>query len=257
MKEPDAESPAGLHAKRTEEAAPGLTKQDDSDEMLVLFDIDDTLLDEASAKRVAAAALHSHVRVHSHVDEFVRLWTDVSERHYARYLRGEVDFQGQRRARVHEAVDRTLSDADADDLFASYLRSYEDAWAPFSDVTDCLQALSGRHRLGVVSNGDAVQQRLKLEKLGIAHYFECTVVSDDIGCRKPAPRIFLEPCSRLRTSPEQALYVGDRYEIDVLGARAAGLTGVWLDRQGLRAGHHLPPIISSLDDLRSLLARHR
>jgi len=221
--------------------------------MLVLFDIDDTLLDDASAQRSAAAALHGHVGMDADVEAFLDLWSAASERHYARYLQGELDFQGQRRARIREAVDGTLSNAAADTLFASYLDAYESAWALCADVNGCLDALVEQHRLGVVSNGQGSQQRHKLEALGIADYFACIVISGDLGRRKPSPEIFLEACAKLGTAPEEAAYVGDRYEIDALGARAAGLTGVWLDRLGSRGNHHLPPVISSLSDLQDVL----
>lgn len=220
---------------------------------LVLFDIDDTLLDDASAQRSAAAALHDEVGMDMDLEAFLDLWSAASERHYARYLQGELDFQGQRRARIREAVQRTPSDAAADALFAAYLDAYESAWTLCADVNDCLDALRGQHRLGVVSNGQGAQQRRKLEALGITERFACIVISGDVGHRKPSPEIFLEACAQVGTEPREAAYVGDRYEIDALGARAAGLIGVWLDRLGARDDHHLPPIISSLADLRDVL----
>jgi putative hydrolase of the HAD superfamily len=224
-----------------------------ADLALVLFDIDDTLLDDASAQRAAAMVLHRHAGMDVDMETFLDLWSATSHRHYARYLQGELDFQGQRRARMREAVDGALSDAAADILFDSYLDAYESAWALFADVNGCLDALGGQHRLGVVSNGQGPQQRRKLEALGIADRFACIVISGELGHRKPSPAIFLEACARLGTAPRGAVYVGDRYEIDALGARSAGLTGVWLDRLGARENLHLPPVISSLSDLQDVL----
>jgi putative hydrolase of the HAD superfamily len=219
----------------------------------VFFDIDDTLLDDAAAQRSAAAVLSDLVGMDADAETFADLWSVVSQHHYTRYLRGELDFQEQRRARIREAVDGTLDDPAADALFASYLVAYESAWALCADAEACLDALGTRYGLGVVSNGQETQQRRKLETLAIADHFACVVISGDLGHRKPSPEIFLEACARLGTPPRKAAYVGDRYEIDALGARAAGLTGVWLDRLGSRGSDHAPPVISSLGELQGVL----
>ena len=216
--------------------------------MLILFDIDGTLLDDAASERAGAAALYAVAAESDSLEEFTRAWSAASQRHYARYLAGETDFQGQRRARVREIVDDSLTDAAADRLFEVYLAAYESAWTLYPDALGCLDALTC-HRLGVVSNGHGAQQRRKLERLGIADRFEGVLISSEAGCRKPAAGIFLKACALLGTRPEDALYVGDRYEIDALGARAAGLAGVWLDRDGSRTAAHEPPIISSLGEL--------
>src|SRR5688572_926000 len=116
--------------------------------MLILFDIDDTLLDERRATRVAAAALHSRLESEVESQEFTARWAESSERHFARYLAGEVSFQEQRRARVREASSSDLPDSLADDLFAAYLSEYEGSWSLFPDVLPCFASL-GEHRLGV------------------------------------------------------------------------------------------------------------
>ena len=213
-------APTHIAASRRVARMRGQTVSPDErvDLTLVLFDIDDTLLDDAAAQRSAAAALHGQVGRDADLGVFLDLWSAAAERHYARYLQRELDFQGQRRARIREAVDETLSDAAADTLFDSYLDAYESAWALCADVNGCLDALGERHRLGVVSNGQGVQQRRKLDALGITDRFACIVISGELGHRKPSPEIFLEACAGLGAAPRKAVYVGDRYEIDALGA---------------------------------------
>jgi len=135
--------------------------------MLILFDIDDTLLDHSGAGRSAAIALHETTGVLMAVEEFVSRWAAALERHFGRYLAGEITYQGQRRARVREVVDPALPDEAADQLFSRYLAAYEAAWSLFPDVRSCLDQLSPHH-LGVISNGQAQQQRKNLMHTGIA-----------------------------------------------------------------------------------------
>jgi putative hydrolase of the HAD superfamily len=75
-------------------------------------------------------------------------------------------------------------------------------------------------------------QQPKLDALGISGYFEHIITSGDFGAVKPDPSIFLHACAVFGVSPAEAAYVGDRLRTDAVGATAAGLTGIWLDRSG-------------------------
>jgi putative hydrolase of the HAD superfamily len=220
--------------------------------MLVLFDIDDTLLDHGAAERSAATLLHKRVSAPVPLEDFLVRWATALERHFARYLAEEVSYQGQRRDRVREVVDSSLSDEAADRLFADYLANYEAGWSLFSDVLPCLDSLS-QHRLGVISNGQGHQQRRKLAQTGILDRFECLVISEECGCAKPDATIFLRACAQVGESPANSVYVGDRYDLDAQAARTAGLRGIWLDRNERATAENAPPIIGSLDRLRALL----
>jgi putative hydrolase of the HAD superfamily len=91
-------------------------------------------------------------------------------------------------------------------------------------------------RLGVVSNSDGrVEQAL--EAAGLRHLFDVVVDSTLVGVEKPDPRIFQAALDRLGVRPEEAIYVGDLYEIDVLGARAAGVEPVLLIELGTKTTH--------------------
>lgn len=82
-------------------------------------------------------------------------------------------------------------------------------------------------RLGVVSNSDGRVEEA-LEAAGLRHYFDVVIDSAVVGVEKPDPRIFQAALDRLGVVPEEALYVGDLYQVDVVGARAAGMEAVLL-----------------------------
>lgn len=82
-------------------------------------------------------------------------------------------------------------------------------------------------RLAVVSNADG-RVADYLESAGLADCFDLILDSAVIGIEKPDPRIFEIACQRLGLAPEEVVYVGDTYEVDVLGARAAGIRAILL-----------------------------
>lgn len=96
-------------------------------------------------------------------------------------------------------------------------------------------------RLGVVSNSDGrVEQAL--EAAGLRDYFDVVIDSALVGLEKPDPRIFRAALDALGVAPEEALYVGDLYEVDVLGAQAAGIRAVLF---GPPAGERMPTCVTA------------
>jgi putative hydrolase of the HAD superfamily len=86
-------------------------------------------------------------------------------------------------------------------------------------------------RLGIVSNSDGrVEQALA--EAGLREYFEVVIDSSLAGVEKPDPAIFLAALQALGVGPEEALYVGDMYDVDIVGAKAAGMEAVLLTAAG-------------------------
>jgi FMN phosphatase YigB (HAD superfamily) len=107
-----------------------------------------------------------------------------------------------------------------------------------------LRALRARYRLAVVSNFDYTPTALGvLEREGIADLFETILVSDAVGWRKPKPIIFETALDRLGVGADDALFVGDRVDIDVAGAQGVGMASAWINPEGAP----LPPDVRPPD----------
>ena len=94
------------------------------------------------------------------------------------------------------------------------------------------EALERMHRLGltlaVVSNSDGTCAQ-GLEEAGLLRYLDFVIDSQVVGVEKPDPRIFEIALARRGAHPQRALYIGDLYHADVVGARRAGLHALLLD----------------------------
>lgn len=205
-----------------------------------IFDLDDTLFEHRGA--VADGILATRGRLGGLIaaadaDAEVARWAQLEEHHYHRYLAGELDFEGQRRARARgflEPFGITLDDLEASAWFDAYFADYIAQWRLHDDALPLLDRLATIPgvRLGMITNGDPVFQGRKLAAVGLADRFEVVVASGAEGVVKPDPAIFHLACERLGVAPAAATYVGDRLRTDAIGAAAAGLTGVWIDRLG-------------------------
>ena len=131
----------------------------------------------------------------------------------------------------------------------------------FPEVEAALRELTARGvEMGVLSNWDFGLSH-ELEKLGLAQYFRFVLTSAQCGAQKPERAIFelglqnarQEYCS---VGDLACFYIGDHYENDVLGARAAGLFPLWLvrDERDVAAGetHEANDEVARLSSLQDL-----
>ncbi|WP_329141148.1 HAD family hydrolase [Streptomyces sp. NBC_01476] len=201
----------------------------------VLWDIDDTIFDYATADRTG-------MRLHlgqeglpdgcTTVEQALLRWAELTEVHWARFAAGECDFQSQRRGRVRDFTGLPLTDDEVDAYFERHLTHYESAWALFPDTVPALDLLAADYRHAVLSNSVAAVQERKLRTLGVRDRFEALVCAADLGLAKPAADAFHAACRALALEPHEVAYVGNEPDIDARGATEAGLLGIWLDRHG-------------------------
>ena len=142
--------------------------------------------------------------------------------------------------------DRILTALDAAHRAENLWRRVEPDTAP---ALDRLRAHG--FRLGVVSNADGRVRRL-LEDLGLASRFEVIVDSHVVGVEKPDPRIFEIALAAMGEAAPRAVYVGDFPQVDVVGARRAGIRPILLDPLGI-AGDVGCPVIARLSELETVL----
>lgn len=95
-----------------------------------------------------------------------------------------------------------------------------------------LKKLSTDYKLGLVSNFTySPVTYAALRRLNINRFFNAVLVSDEVGCRKPHPKIFKQALNRLKVSPQETIYVGDSPLEDVKGAKDTGIKVVFVPSQ--------------------------
>lgn len=220
---------------------------------VVLFDLDGTLFDDLGAMEQYLGLIFHSWRSELKDDEaaFRKKWADAIERHYNRFLAGELSLVEQRRERIREVLgDPGMSAEDADVRMREVLEAYEASWRLFDDVIPALDSLSDR-RLGIITNGGEAPQMQKLRSLGILDRFAGVITSETVGLAKPDERIFSVAADQLGAPVDACVMVGDDWVCDVEGGQRAGMKAVWLDRAGegrMPEGHQAPRI-SSLSEL--------
>ena len=203
----------------------------------VLFDLDNTLFDHQSSARAGLAGFLRHLGTEP-TGELEQSWFGIEQLNYDRFLPNELFFHEQRRERLRQflplaGMNSPRTNTQLDELFAAYLRNYEQAWTAFPDAAFALLRLRADGMpVGVITNGNHSQQTSKIKKIGLEPLLDSVFSSELMGHAKPDAKAFLLPCMSMDVSPAETLYVGDNYLTDVAGARNAGLQAIHLDRDG-------------------------
>jgi putative hydrolase of the HAD superfamily len=221
----------------------------------ILFDLDDTLRDWRAA--IAEAIEEVADRLDGIQRDEVRnaLWAAV-ERHCIVWRDAMVMDRAYWKLlydseHVLSSAALALGEADVSALAEIFRRSLRPPL--FADTLPMLEAVRLAHpgvALGILSNNPRASDAI--ERQGLAGYFETVVgLSPDEG--KPRREAFEAGCAALGVEPARCMYVGDSYDNDVLGAAAAGLLSVWLDREAfdypIPAGAHRITTLAQLVDL--------
>lgn len=213
----------------------------------VVFDLDETLLDQSSAADAAVTAWASELGI---VDANVAAtWSRISRRHYARYQSREITFEDQRRERVREFLGRDFSDEEASATFRGYLERYESGWEIFPDAIPAIRRARADDRpVVILTNGDRAQQLRKLDRFALSSEVDAIICSSDLPFGKPHAAAFLAATRGLGFSEDESLMVGDSLANDYQGAIDFGMRAVLVDRTGVHR-HRGVDAVESLDDI--------
>ena len=182
---------------------------------LVLFDLDNTLLD-----REAAFAKWASIFVNNH-GLSLDAWSVIES----------ADEDGLRpRDQFFEVLRASLPiETSVDDLLDSYHDEYPQCYTVSEETLDAIRRLrASGWKVGVVTNGPP-SQMLKIEITNLAQEFDAICVSSIVGSRKPERGIF-EEAARVCDVPLNGWMVGDAPHADIEGGRAAGLATIWISR---------------------------
>ncbi|MCM3185604.1 HAD family hydrolase [Priestia megaterium] len=187
----------------------------------VIFDLDGTLLDrDSSLKLFIQDQYRRYSKELAHIPK---------QEYISRFI--ELDHKGYVwKDKVYQQLlnEYDLSNLTWEGMLDDYLYYFPAHCVPFLHMEHVLKELKKKGLLlGMITNGFTDFQWMNVRALGIDHYFDTILVSEQEGIKKPHKDIFLRALKALDVSAEESVYIGDHPENDVLGARGAGMHAVW------------------------------
>ena len=197
--------------------------------LALTLDLDDTLWPVLPALERADSDVDAYLRQH-HPDVAQR-WPIAAMRALRAQIAAERldlahDFTTQRHLTMQQAFAACgIDDAPIEALWEVYFAA-RNRVELYPDALPALQRITARWPVASLTNGNA-----DLQRIGIHAHFAYQVSARDTGAAKPDARIFRAAAELLGVAPEHILHVGDDPELDVLGARDAGLRVAWINRE--------------------------
>lgn len=227
---------------------------------LLIFDIDDTLVDFGASQNAALADIRAAHYPQAAPDSFGRIYTEVNHALWADYVRGGITQEEIRRRRFTETAQRLgLPVPD----WRAIGDAYEDALAAHAQLFDgalaLLESLAPRYRLAAITNGLTRVQLPKARRTGIDRHLDPYLISEREGVAKPSSEIFRRCLDRTGFAASDSLMIGDSWESDGRGAAQSGIDFCLVGANGHRTATTPPGLpepvlrIGSVAELQNVL----
>lgn len=223
----------------------------------VLFDLDDTLLDFGKAEAAAIKKTFSHIGLPAD-DGVIARYSEINASQWRRLEKGEIS----REQVLLERFDILFNELGVKIPSEMAQKTYEYLLGVghyFIDgAPEVLDALHGKYRLYLVSNGTADVQDRRLRSADMEKYFDGIFISERVGYNKPN-KAFFDACFAEIDGfdKDSAIIVGDTLSSDILGGINAGIKTCWFNPRALPADPNIPADyeIHALAQLPDLLER--
>ena len=229
----------------------------------ILFDLDDTLISAHLHPRKAwtkalqtvgglpgdPTAEEAAVAIHTSAKWY---WSDA-ERHRI----GRLDILTARKTiltRAFTEIGWAQDDDFIDRLGRHFTEQRTNDTKLFPDAVETLDGLAQRGvRLGLITNGNAIEQRAKVDRFELARHFHHIQIEGEVGFGKPEEQAYAHALEKLGTSVEETWIIGDNLDWEVIVPQRLGFYAIWRDPigKGLPEGNEAKPdrIVTRLAEL--------
>ncbi len=222
------------------------------------FDLDGTICDLWKGEGIAKATLLDIIVKHSDVSyeglsrRYDETWTNYKSQYMKLVNEGYTEHSI--RSMHFDTLFKELElQLDPDQYATIQCKTTIDNIEIYPDSEKVVNTLAAKHPLCMITNGATDNQRNKIKKLPFKNRFKEIIVSGEIGHHKPSKVIFDKMAERMNKNPEEMIYIGNDYQKDILGGKAAGWGTVWVERKKEEYDRSIPDwVINELHELLSI-----
>ena len=243
----------------------------------VFIDWDDTIGDFIGAAKLALQEMYDKYHLCDYfasLEEFVSLYKphnlelwdkygkDLVTKEYLSFdrfffplMHGSKLASTAQRSTASKTSDLQLITALAEQLSEDFLNMTTARFSLLEGAEELVRYLAKKYPLTVVTNGFVEVQYEKFDKSGLRDCFAHIVLSEEVGCQKPNPRIFEEALRMNGLQAEEVVMIGDSWNSDIQGAINAGIDQIWIrkSKDPLPEGQSATYLVQSLSEVMEIL----
>jgi len=217
----------------------------------ILFDADETLFHFDAFKGMQL--MFSRKGVEFTQQDFDHYQT-VNKPLWVDYQNGTITAHALKHTRFQEWADKL--NTTTSELNSGFLEAMADICTLLPGAKELMEAVHGKAKMGIITNGFTELQAIRLERTGMSQYFEHVVISEQVGVAKPDTAIFSYALEKMGfPCKSKVLMVGDNQHSDILGGLNFGIETCWLNSIGAEADANIAPhyTVNSLHQLKDIL----
>ena len=239
----------------------------------VFIDWDDTIGDFVGAAKLALQEMYEKYNLNDYfasLEEFVSLYKPHNLELWDKYGKDQVTKEylsfdrfffplmhgskGGERRLGDKAIRQEVA-ALAEQMSDDFLDLTTKRFSLLEGAEELVRYLAAKYPMTVVTNGFVEVQYEKFDKSGLRDCFAHIVLSEEVGCQKPNPRIFEEALRMNGLSAEDVVMIGDSWNSDIQGAINAGIDQIWIrkSKDPLPEGQSATYLVQSLSEVMEIL----
>ncbi len=221
----------------------------------IFFDLDHTLWDFEKNSAATFELLFDKFNISLDLTQFLEVYVPANMEYWKLYRQGKIAKEELRYRRLSDVFNRCnyrVSDRMIGEMADGYIEYLSSFTHVFNYTKELLDYLVERYPLHILTNGFAEIQSKKLKGAGLEGYFQTVVNAEDVGFKKPDPRIFAFALDKAKATASESLMIGDDLEADILGAKNCGLDALHFDVESVHSHNHCV-IVNCLSEIKQYL----
>jgi putative hydrolase of the HAD superfamily len=196
----------------------------------VFFDLDHTLWDFDRNSALAFERIFRDKNIAVQLPAFLEAYEPINFEYWKKFREDRVTKEQLRRGRLLDSFEALKVEMDIetiDALSIAYIDALPDNNHLFDGAIEVLEYLKDTYQLHIITNGFKEVQHLKLEKSNLASYFKTVTSSEEVGVKKPNPKVFNTALQKANAVAASSIMIGDTFEADILGAENVGMDTIF------------------------------
>lgn len=196
----------------------------------IFFDLDHTLWDFDKNSMLAFKRVFKKFKITIEFDAFLKIYEPINVEYWKKYREDKVSKENLRRGRLIDSFnffDLIYTTEKIDEIADAYIQELPFDNHLFEGAVEILDYLILKYKLHIITNGFEEVQHKKLKNSGIDRYFSTVTTSEEVGLKKPNPKVFLTALNKANSLPAQSVMIGDSLEADILGANNIGMQTIF------------------------------
>ena len=221
----------------------------------IFFDLDHTLWDFEKNSAATFELLFDKFNISLDLSQFLEVYVTANMKYWKLYRQGKIAKEELRYRRLSDVFNRCnyrVSDRMIGEMADGYIEYLSSFTHVFDYTKELLDYLVERYPLHILTNGFAEIQSKKLKGAGLEGYFQTVVNAEDVGFKKPDPKIFAFALDKAKATASESLMIGDDLEADILGAKNCGLDALHFDVENVHRHDHCV-IVNCLSEIKQYL----